>query len=110
MYKYKQEEGFNGGLIIWAVFILVFALLGVPAALCILLGAFGGGAVWLMIAYWRAEKLPEEAAKPEQQEQPDVIRPVRRLFERVPISSWRDRFVSPFRPKPPRRLGRTRRK
>lgn len=102
-YKLKTDEGVQGALVISAVFILVLALLGIPAWLCILFGLCGGAAVWLMIAYWRAEKIPEDKTKPAQQE--EVIKPVKRVFERLPLFRRRTQLPSPFRPKPPRRIG-----
>lgn len=89
MYKLESEEGFSGGLITWGIFVLLFALLGVPAVLCIVLGAVGGAAVWLMIAYWRAEK---SDAPPKPADESDAIRPVRRLIQRFPGSAGLGRY------------------
>ncbi|HEY9664308.1 MAG TPA: hypothetical protein V6C65_38175 [Allocoleopsis sp.] len=102
-FKFETEEGSQGGLVTWGVLIVIFALLGVPALLSILLGGIGGIAVGTLIAYWRAEKLPPDPTQPKQDE--DAIKPVKRLIERLPVPAWRVRPPSPFRPKPPRRIG-----
>jgi hypothetical protein len=81
MYRLESEEGFSGGLITWGIFVLFLWLVGVPAVLCILLGAFAGAAVWLIIAFWRAEKSDEP---PRKREEDSAIRPVRRLIQRLP--------------------------
>jgi hypothetical protein len=83
MYRLESEEGFSGGLITWGIFVLFLWLVGVPAVLCILLGAFAGAAVWLIIAFWRAEKSDEE---PRSRDDDSPIRPVRRLIQRLPGS------------------------
>jgi hypothetical protein len=82
MYRFRSEDGVPGGLIIWAVFIIVFAVLGVPAPLAILLGGFGGAAVGFIQIYWRAEK--DEGAV-EKQEEESPIRPTRSWVERFPL-------------------------
>lgn len=84
MYIFRSEDGVPGALIIWAVFIIVLALLGVPALLAILLGAFGGIAVGFIQIYWRAEK-DEDAVEERQEDSP--IKPIRRLVERLPFAS-----------------------
>ena len=100
MYKLNSEDGFSGGLITWGLCILVFALLGVPAVLSILVGLAGGVAVGAIIAYWRAEK-SDEAAKPVVEE-PEVIQPVRRLVQ-LP---QRIRMPRVLRSKSPKRIGK----
>lgn len=84
MYSFRSEDGVPGALIIWAVFIIVLALLGVPALLAIVLGAIGGGAVAFIHIYWRAEK-DEEAVEERAEDSP--IKPIRRLIERLPFSA-----------------------
>lgn len=82
MYRFRSDDGVPGGLIIWAVFLIFFALLGVPAVLAILLGAFGGVAVTFILIYWRAEKDEGVAVK---KEDSSPFRPMRRLIERLPL-------------------------
>lgn len=84
MYRYRSEDGVPGALIIWAVFIIVFAVLGVPAPLAILLGGIGGAAVGFIQIYWRAEK---DEGVVEKQEEESPIRPIRRLIDRFPLSA-----------------------
>jgi hypothetical protein len=104
MYKLNSEDGTLAGLLVWLVFVLVFYLLGTPAVLSILLGLFGGIATGVIIAYARAEKVEDEPKI--QTEQSDAIRPVRRLVDQLPVSRLRPRVPSPFRSKPPRRIGK----
>jgi len=83
MYRFRSEDGVPGGLIIWAVFIILFWVLGVPALLSILLGTFGGFAVAFLLIYWRAEK--DDAVAVEKVDE-SPIRPMSRLIERFPFS------------------------
>jgi hypothetical protein len=104
MYKLNSDDGTLAGLFTWAVFVLVFFLLGTPAVLSILLGLLGGIAVGTMIAYARAEKLDDEPKA--QEPKSDAIRPVQRIVNQLPVSRFRPKLPSPLRPKSPRRIGR----
>ncbi|WAL60364.1 hypothetical protein [Thermocoleostomius sinensis] len=90
MYKLESEEGFFGGIIIWGIFVLLLWLVGIPAVLCILLGGFAGAAVWLIIAFWRAQKSDDP---PKKREEDSAIRPVRRLIQRFPGVGFGDGSV-----------------
>lgn len=84
MYRFRSEDGVPGALIIWAVFIILFWIMGVPALLSILLGTFGGIAVGFLLIYWRAE---EDTVVAVEKTDDSPIRPMRRLIERFPLSS-----------------------
>ena len=98
MYRFRLDDGVPGGLIIWAVFLILFAVLGVPAFLAIFLGLFGGLAVLSILVYWGAEKDEGVVVK---KEDDSPIQPMRRFIERFPLAGG---FGLNFTP--PRRLTR----
>jgi hypothetical protein len=98
MYKFASNEGFRAGLATWAYFVLIFYLLsGLRAELCVVLGAVAGLAVWNIVGYLKAEKLPDEPAQPDSEAaQPGVIRRVgSRLFDRFRGSPAADQSNEP---------------
>jgi hypothetical protein len=56
VYKFNDKSGRETGLRVWIAFILGFWLAGLRAELCILLGAIGGGAAYLLRGQWQSEK------------------------------------------------------
>lgn len=78
-YKFAYEDGFYAALRVWAVFILLFALFGVPPVLSILLGAIAAVATRQIVALWKAEEDPNPPATPE----PPVFKPVNNLLGRL---------------------------
>lgn len=68
MYKFKAKGGTEAGLRLWIAFILGLWLAGLRAELCIFLGAMGGLATWLLVSYWKAEKVELKPAPPTEPE------------------------------------------
>lgn len=86
MYKFESDEGFRAGLSAWGYFIILFYFFaGFKAELAILLGAFGGLAVYNIAGYVQAEKIEEEP-------KPATATPQRSVIHRVSRNVF-DRFV-----------------
>lgn len=85
MYKFGSDEGFRSALATWAYFTIIFFGVGMRADLSILLGFLAGLAVWNIVGYLKAEKLPDESPKPaEKAPEPSVIQEVgTRIFDRL---------------------------
>ncbi|MCU0567371.1 MAG: hypothetical protein MUF49_12320 [Oculatellaceae cyanobacterium Prado106] len=103
MYKYDTESGFNSGLKLWLLFIVLFAVLGVGAELSILFGAIAGAANWLIVSYWKATKIPEDGTKTTVEEPDSVFITVKRFTDRIRPTNQVN-VPNPFQRKPRRRL------
>jgi hypothetical protein len=64
MYRLASEAGFQAGLRVWIVFLVVFWILGTRAEISIFLGAIAGLAVRTIVAYSKAQKVPEDVSIP----------------------------------------------
>jgi hypothetical protein len=105
MYRFPSDIGFQAGLRVWIVFILLFWLLRFRAELAILLGAVAGLAVGYIVTYWNAQKLPDTPSKPVETPDNPLFRQVTsrltQQFRRSPVKK-----PSFMKRKPPKRLGK----
>lgn len=107
MYNFKVKGATEAGLRIWIAFILGFWLAGLPAELCIFLGAIGGLATWQLVRYWKAVKVDKPPPSSAAAEIP-LIAPLSQVF-RKPAERFRKLGAGRRLPKlparkPPRRL------
>lgn len=87
-YKLAYKDAFYVGARVTATFILIFFLLGVPAALAIILGLIGGIAARQISALWNAEEVKlENLPQPKETAAPVLI----------PVDRWFGRFRFPKR-------------
>jgi hypothetical protein len=104
MYKYDSEKGFAAGLRLWLLCIIVLSFLGIRAELSVLFGAAAGAAAWLIVAYWKSVKIPDDGSQPVPEVQPSVFKRAWGLGDRFRVSGDEVKIPNPFARKPRRRL------
>jgi hypothetical protein len=104
MYKYDSEKGFAAGLRLWLLFIIVLSFLGVRAELSVLFGAAAGAASWLIVAYWKSVKIPDDGSQPAPEVPQSVFKRAFSLSDRLRLPTDEVKIPNPFARKPRKRI------
>jgi hypothetical protein len=104
MYKYDSEKGFAAGLRLWLLCIIVLSCLGIRAELSVLFGAAAGASAWLIVAYWKSVKIPDDGSQPAPEPTASLFKRTWKLPDRLRLPADEVKIPNPFARKPRKRI------